>query len=423
MRAAAPKLAMLALLVGGACGRAGEGTGVLRFSNWGGATEDNAYQKTLDGLVEDFERSHGIEIKFERIPGSQEYVRKMLLNFVAGAQPEVMALDASSAAVFINNGVLQDLRPFIERDKTFRQADYWPNVWQIDARGEAVYAIPGDFTPMVLYYNKQLFDEAGVPYPREGWTFDAFLAAAQRLTRRDAAGRVQQYGFKFDNWMPGWIVWLWNNGGDVLSPDGERASGFLDSRANVETVTFLRDMVNRHQVAPALSEATAAGVDLFANGQAAMMISGHWVIPFMKPVERFDPARIGVIHVPTNLPKPVTVMYEVGFAMPRGIQNPEKAWELIKYMSSRRYQSAYQATGIAICARRDVATERAKDPREKTFLEIVQTARGPWGARVVGYDFVEAEGKKMMQNVLSGADPQRALQETARRIDAYFKVR
>src|SRR5205823_386793 len=173
--------------------------------------------------------------RVENIP--QEYVSKMVLSFIAHAEPDIMMLDFSSASVFINNGVLTDLSPYIASDKEFKLDDYFPNAVSAARRGNALYAIPQDFTPMVLYYNKRLFDRAGVSYPKAGWNFEQFLQTAQKLT---IPGR--QWGFVFNNWMAGWIMWLWNNGGDVLSPDGTRASGYFDSPHNVQTVSFLRDL-------------------------------------------------------------------------------------------------------------------------------------------------------------------------------------
>src|SRR5205085_11138122 len=123
------------------------------------------------------------------------------------------------------------------------------------------------FTPMVLYYNKRLFDRAEVSYPKAGWNFEQFLQTAQKLT---IPGK--QWGFVFNNWMAGWIMWLWNNGGDVLSPDGTRASGYFDSPHNVQTVSFLRDLIDKYKIAPTLSANASLGVDPFANGQAAMAV-------------------------------------------------------------------------------------------------------------------------------------------------------
>jgi len=366
-------------------------------------------------------------VRVEGIPGSGDYVNKMLLNFVANTQPDVMVLDASSAAVFVNNGLLTDLKPFIDKDPDVAIEDYYPNVVEIAKRGDHVYAVPGDFTPMVMYYNKDLFDAASVPYPDASWDFEKFLNTAKRLTDRSK----DQYGFVFSNWMPAWIMWLWNNGGDVLAPDGEKASGILDSDNNVETIEWLRKMILEHKVAPTLSEAASTGVDLFANGQAAMTVSGHWALIGYKNAPKgkdgkpkIDWKRLGVVALPHNTPQSQTVMYEAGFGIPKGAKNPELGWKLIKMWTSYRLQSRYNASGIAVCARKDVSRARARDPIEAQFIPIIRTARPPWGAKVEGYDAVERIGKVMMDSVLTGgADVRTALRRAAEAIDREFGKR
>ena len=402
---------------------------VLRVSNWGGAGDDSEYDRQVQGLYRQFGEENDCEVRIEGIPG--EYVQKMVLNHVAGTMPDVMVLDASSAAIFINNGVLSDLTPFIEKDKEFNLDDYYPNVVDIARRGDKIHAIPGDFTPMVLYYNKDLFDKARVPYPTGNWNFDEFLEAAKKLTIRGPDGKVQQYGFSFSTWMPGWVMWLWNNGGDVLTPDGKRATGVFDSPENVETISFLRDLIVRHRVAPALSEVASMGVDLFANGQAAMAVSGHWSMVGYKNAPKdsrgrpkIDWQRLGVTNLPHNTPEPHTVMYEAGFAIPAKAQNPELAWEYVKFWSSERLQKVYNASGIAVCARKDVSQARAGEEIERQFLEIVPTARKPYGSWVEGYEFVEKRGEDALKSILNNnRDVQEALTAAARRIDREFAKR
>jgi len=425
-----PVIVVAAWLVWGIAGCSNDDADqtVVRISNWGGAGDDSEYDKLVVKFYEDFEKENpGVDVRVENIPGSGEYVRKSLLNFVADAQVDVMVLDASSASVFVDNGLLQDLTPYIKKDRHFNLADYYPNVLDIARRGEKIYAIPGDFTPMVVYYNKDLFDAAGVPYPTSDWDFEKFREVAKKLT--DPA--KDQYGFSFTNWMPGWIMWLWNNGGDVLSPDGNKATGVLDSEANVQTIAYLRDLMNVDKVAPTLSQAASTGVDLFANGQAAMTVSGHWALVGYKSAPKdskgrpkIDWTRLGVVALPHNTPESHTVMYEAGFGMPKGCKNPEMAWKLIKMWTGYALQSKYNASGIAICARKDVSAERAKDPIEAQFLPIVQTARPPWGSKVQGYEAVEQIGKVMMDSILKGnADIRTALRNAAEKIDKEFAKR
>lgn len=395
----------------------------LRVANWGGAADDSEYFRTIREIYTEFERQNpDIRIQVEGIPGSSEYVSKILLSHVARAAPDVITLDASSAAAFIDNGVLRDLRPHMRSETSFDLGDYFPNVVAIAQRKDQVYAVPMDFTPMVMYYNKDLFDAAGESYPRPGWTTADFLAKAKRLTKGDV------YGFKFANWMPGWIIWLWNRGGDVadwnaVSKEGApfQARGVFDSEANVATVGFLRDLVEKHRVAPSLSSTAAQGIDPFANGKAAMEVNGHWALVGYSQQPALNLERIGVVELPSDVGRSQTVMYEAGLAIGKHCKNPDAAWKFICYMSSAEVQRKYHTTGIAISARKDISQERATDDREREFLRIVPSARPPWGSRVTGYELVEDQGQKMMDAVMkSGYDPKRALSEFAARIDQEF---
>lgn len=416
-------LLALAALVG--CGPRDDGKIVLRVANWSGAGDDSEFEKTTQRIFREFEQENpGVEVRIEGIPDG--YVSKVILSFVAGTEPDVMLLDASSAAVFIDNGVLTDLSPFIAKDSEFDLDDFFPNVVDIARRGDAVYAIPNDFTPMVVYYNKRLFDAAGVPYPQAGWTFDDFRASSKALTKKD------QYGFAFANWMPGWIMWLWNNGGDVVAVNGDaRASGTFDSLENVQTIEFLRDLITIDRSAPSLSEAAALGVDLFANAQAAMTVSGHWaMIGYAnapkgkdgKPKLVWDD--LGVAPMPTNTGTSHTVMYESGYAIGKNSKHKDLAWKFLKFFTSEAVQREYQESGIAVCARRDIAAERATNPLEAQFLPLIPSARAPWGAKVEGYEIVEKVGKNALDSVLNNNTPvQEALTRAAKRIDQEFAKR
>lgn len=387
---------------------------VLRIASWGGVGDDSDAMRIEQEVFAEFERRHpGVQIQQERIPNPQDYVRKLLLSFVAHAEPDVIRLDASSAAVFIDNGVLKDLTPYVEGPNGIELTDYYPNVVDIARRDRALYAIPVDFTPLVVYYNRRMFDDAGVPYPEPGWTWADFLAKARKLTQGE------QYGYVFTNWMPGWLPWVWNNGGDIVNAHGE-SMGIADSAATVEAVTWLRNLVTKEKVAPSLSQIAAEGADLFANGQAAMETSGHWRMVSFASARNIKLEDVGVAPLPVarSGQSPVTVIYESGWSIGRSCKNPDLAWEFIKYYTSAEVQRKLQQTGIGVCARKDIAQERATDEREQKFLNIIPSGRAPWGATIQGYDFVEAEGQREMDAILkSGRDPKVVLGRLARSIE------
>lgn len=405
----------LAALISTGCDRLGAGKPALRLANWGGAGDDSDFQKTVRSLYTKFEEENpGIDLQIEGTPDAQEYRHKMLLSFIAKSEPDVITVDASSAADFIDNGILQDLEPFIAKDPSFSLDPFFPNVVDITRREKGLYAIPVGFTPMVMYYNKRLFDKAGVAYPKDGWTFQDFLDKAKKLTKGD------QYGYAFTNWMPGWVMWLWNNGGDVLDPKGEHSKGYFDSPQSIEAIEFIASLVKDHKVSPSLSQTAATGVDYFANARAAMTISGHWSLvtyneapkgPDGKPlIELKD---LGIVSLPTNVGKSSTVMYEAGVAIGKHSRDPEAAWKFIKFFTSFENAKRYNNSGIEISARKDVARANATTNLKKDFLKIVETARGPWGAQVPGYTLVEKVGQSMMDSILQNNVPVKVAVEKA----------
>lgn len=402
-------LAMFAV----SCGRPATDKTILRVASWAGAGEDNEYFRLVDQIYRDFERDNpDIKIVIENMPG--DYVPKMMLSHIAEVVPDVVILDASSSALFKKNGVLQDLTPFLEKDKAFTRDQFYENTLLAGTYQDRLYSIPVDFTPMVIYYNKDLFDKAKVPYPKNGWTFQEFMDTAAKFQS------IGKKGFVVSNWMPGWVMWLWNNGGSVLDPSGSKATGTLDSPQNVKTIQFLKDLVDKG-CAPKLTEVSGTGVDPFANGDVAMATSGHWSITGYKSAKEINWQRLGIVSMPTQLTSPVTVYYESGLGIGNGCKNPEAAWRFIKHFCSYKNQLRYNSSGIAVCARKDVSAERAKDPIEHDFIELIKGSRPPLGAEVEGYSYVEQQGEKMMDSVLNGRKtPAEALREMARRVDREF---
>jgi multiple sugar transport system substrate-binding protein len=404
--------ALFALPAG--CGPAGgAGESVLRSANWSGPGNDPKFLGLERELIRGFESGHpGVRVQVEQIPGPGLYEAKLLLMVLSGEPPDVLQLDASSAAVLVDNGLLLDLAPYMAADPDFRRDHYFDNVMEIARRGDKLFAVPLDFTPMVIVYNQRLFDAAGVPYPHDNWSWDDFLRAARALTIEPSASRPKQYGFQFENWMPLWMPWIWANGGDVVGPDGRSVQGCFDGPRSMEAIRFLADLMLVHRVAPTPRESAAAGTDLFRAGRAAMILTGHWMLIEYK-VDRLD---IGVAPIPTNTGEPVTVMYASSLAVAAGARHPRLAWEYVKFMTSEAVQRRRVSTGLAISGNRRTAEHyAAHDGLEAEFLRHAAYARPPIGSRVERYVACEDFGREMFEDILNAGVPvEEAVQRAAR---------
>ena len=182
---------------------------------------------------------------------------------------------------------------------------------------------------------------------------------------------------------------------------------------------------------PVSRRQAAMGVDPFANGQAAMTVSGHWAMigyanapkgPDGRPMITWDD--LGIVALPHNTPKSHTVMYESGYAIGKNCRNTDIAWKFIKYMTSYDVQRRYNASGIAVCGRKDVAEERAKIPLEAQFVPLIKDCRPPYGSWIEGYAFVEPTGQAAVDSIIqNGNDVQTALTKAAKRIGREFAKR
>jgi multiple sugar transport system substrate-binding protein len=396
----------------------------VRISNWLHAAVDPNFLRLEREFESGFEQRHPrVALKIEPIPGVGQYAPKLILMHVAGSMPDAGYLDVSSGAIFTGNGLVRDLAPFIRDDPEFNLDDYFPAVTASFRRGGQIFGVPLDFTPMVIFYNKRLFDERSVPYPQDGWSWADFLETARKLS--DPRESSRQFALHFENFTARWIVWLMSNGGDLLTPDGARAMGALDSPATIEAIEFLLSLMYDERVAPSLHELQALGVDLFLAGRAAMDLKGHWMLIDYRTAG----LDVGVVSVPTNIGRPVTVLYQSGLCVFAKAREPKLGWEYVKYMTSEPVQTKRVASGIAISGNRHTAAKYAGNPVEDAFLRQIAYARPPWGATVERYPLVEELAQEMMRTIIHrGAERatrhatvERLTRETAALIDAALK--
>jgi len=411
----------LAILAGSflavsSCAGAPQGKVKLRVVFWAGIEEQKAEQKNIDAFMK---LNPQISVSLESIPDN--YLEKLVTAFSAGKPPDVLLLDSVIIPKFLEAGVLLDMRKYLEENPQFDEDAYFSEVFNIAVRDGNIYALPKDFTPMVVYYNKKIFDDAGVPYPKSGWTWDEFLATAKALTKVTGNPQTDRYGFLVAPYAYQNIFWLWQNGGDILSPDGTRASGYLDSKESVEAVRFYTDLVLKHKVAPDPTTRLALGGEIFQTGKVAMVISGHWWIPSLKAskTKEFSLDTIGVVGLPRRKAR-VTTIYESGWAVAKQTKHPDEAVKLALYLSQADAQRVRAEIGLAIPAVKQVASEVAQSfPLEKVFLEEIAYARQPWGTKIPEWSVVEDLFQEGVERIILGyATAEESMRETAKLIDA-----
>ena len=395
---------------------------VLRVMAWAGPEERRIEQAILDKFRG---RYPNIRIEYESITAN--YRERLLTSIVAGSPPDVALLDNASygAAPFIARGLLVNVADYLDRIGVDTSA-YYGEVLEIFRRPGGLYAFPKDFNPIVVYLNAELFARYRVPLPNYDWTWQDFLRTAKGLTRDvDGDGRNDTYGTQVRRVFYLWQPWVWAAGGDVLSPDGRRATGYLNSPETETAIQFLTDLVTVHRVVPSVDvQRIESGMErsFFLTGRIGMVMSGHWWLPRIR--RDIDEGRVSVKVMP--LPRyddrdPVTVIYAAGWAVPHNTRHKKLAVELAAHLSSPEAQRMRAEYGLAIPSLRAVhADMAAADPYglEEAFLFATQHGRMSWGSTVADWAHVEVQLPDIFDRVIFSREPvHEVTSDIARRID------
>ncbi len=320
----------------------------VKVAFWGSPEEIDI----ITHSIEPWQKEHPeIKIMFEHTPYSG-YDSKMLTRVAGGSAPDVMATEVNYFVTFATKNVLEDLTPFIKEDPSFPIHDFFPEILDRFTVDGKLYAIPRDVAPFAcVFYNKDIFDEAKVPYPTDNWTWDDMLEKAKALTKKDKTGRIVQYGFY--GWA--WQNFIYGNGRNVVDDTKKPTITLIDDPLAVEGLQFYADLINKYKVMPtpvALSN-LGMGIDvMFSSGRLAMFLSGIWETPGLRnykfnwDVAMFPKNSKGIRKFGTG---------GSGYAVLKSSQHKKEAWEVVKALTASAGQIELANRGLAQPALKSVA--------------------------------------------------------------------
>lgn len=203
------------------------------------------------------------------------------------------------------------------------------------------YTFPANVNADVMFYNKRIFDEAGVPYPPRDWTWDECLGVARRLVRRDARGRITRYALATYEMLETTGL-IWQFGGDFFDPTLTWC--VLDSPEAIEAITFLHRMLRVDEVMPTVAERDAMGaaggwggniLDLFAQERVAMIRIGRWALVTFRRYPDLIP-HLGAVHVPHQREK-VDLVRSMSVGINPQTPHLEESLTFLRFMASEDY--------------------------------------------------------------------------------------
>jgi multiple sugar transport system substrate-binding protein len=265
----------------------------IRLSTWAGVGE----AAELQVLIDEINASQtAYQIVHEPIPSDYGTQVKTQLAGGTGADlywQDQNAMSIASTGVFLPVDECDAVKN-AEAETAGDLADYYPNVLAVNQYDDHTYGLPWIAQPVVVYYNKGLFDAAKVDYPADDWTWDDFVETAKALTLdTDGDGSTDQWGFTNNGWPPPFIF-VWQAGGLPISED--LATSPIDSPEFVEGFEFYLSTAYNPEMSPSREVIAEQGFnEMFKAGKVAMFMGGA-----TDDLDRVEGLDIGLVHVPAH---------------------------------------------------------------------------------------------------------------------------
>jgi multiple sugar transport system substrate-binding protein len=331
-------------------------------------------------LLEEFHTSHP-NIRVFYVPDPDNVGEKMLADMQAGIAPDVFQGCCDFLPVWAQEGYLLDLRPYVAADLDQATLEEWDKAQYqaLFTRDGLQYALPKYHGALALYYNKNLFDEYGIDYPDGSWDHDDYLAAMKQLTQdRSDTGRGYLWGSMLDiSWerlqvhVNGW-------GGHLVDPNNSTHCAMAEPEA-LEALKWVHERMQVDKVmATSLDVNRVETRQAFITGRVAMVEDGSWALKDILTEADF---RIGVAPFPAGPVRRVTLATTDGFGIYAGTKNPEAAWELVKFLTSKAYGLAMAKANFLQPARASLVEEWIKYiqeqfPQQAKEIDLAAFAEG-----------------------------------------------
>ncbi len=352
----------------------------------------------LDQVVARFEATHpGTTVKF--ISSTQaEYDAKIQAQLAANQLPDVFYLGPGGVRNYVDNGKVLDLAPYTKTVKGVNVNDLYPaalDSYRYDGKvlgqGDSIWAVPKDFGPFALAYNKDLFKKYGIPLPSKDkpYTWQEFIDVCEKLTRNGTFGTGLNIHWAF-------IQFVWGNGADYL--DETKTKVTVTDPKFVEALQFWANMTLGNSTYPVEglskfkpvtpSATQAQSLDTYQRwlkGELGFFPAGTWdIAKFNDPeVIKFE---YDLIPWPVHTEENETATYRggVGYAVAANTKNPQAAAELALYLSAdpeanKMYaEMDLQIPNLMSQAKLYTDKPGAKPANRQEFINIISKTGRAW---------------------------------------------
>jgi len=317
-------------------------------------------------MSDKFEEEHPF-VNIELVSGNNSF-----LNNLQPGDADVFAVSTDQMRRMVNQGNLLGLTPFVAEDQSFNQADFYPGTLELlNSEGET-WGIPVGVDLYAMFYNQDLFDQAGLSYPAAGWDWDDFLGYAAAITQPDDPSRpVYGYGP-----LPGYqdtFALVYALGGSLVDDIQKPTSTTFDDPLTISAMEFYTKLFQEWQVAP-LPEIMQRYYGGTENAFYEMLQRGSvgmWLFPlssrgFMRQFGQQN-LEVGVAPLPAGIQTFSPIWVDEAYAISAATSYLDESWEWINFLSHQIHPGRVPARVSLI------GTQEFKDVFGSDTSDLVET--------------------------------------------------
>jgi multiple sugar transport system substrate-binding protein len=340
----------------------------VTFMVFGEPAELQAYQSLVDAFKKQYPN---ISIEIIHIPGQSDYRKRLVADLAGGEPADVVLVNYRRFSGLALKNVFEPLGPYLEKSNVLNYDDFYALSMRAFSLNEQVVCVPQNISSLVTYYNKDLFDVAGLPYPSAEWTWDDFISLSKALTLdTNQDERIDQYGAGVEPTLIRVAPFIWQNGGTVSMNN----TLTLTEPRDLEAVQWFVDWQVIHKITPgAVEEQSESSESRFINGRTAIYFNSRRLVPTFREITAFD---WDVAPLPAGLEKK-SILHSDAYCLTSASQNKDAAWMFIEFANSFEGQSIVAQSGRTVPSLIKVAESDAfldlqtKPENNRVFLDVI----------------------------------------------------
>jgi multiple sugar transport system substrate-binding protein len=298
-------------------------------------------------LVAAYREAGGGEVDLVTV-ARDDHLTRLSTAFASGDVPDVFLINYRQYAPFVQRGAVQPVGPLLEQAGV-DTADYHDEPLRAFTYDGALQCMPQNVSSLVVYWNRELFSQAGVAAPKDGWTWEEFVATARSLT----AGGVKGVGI--DASIVRMAPFIWSNGGTIVDDDEAPTRTTLHEPAARAALEKVVDLIGTGAT-PSKEQLAAQGVEeQFMTGKLAMFLSSRVEVPALREQRGldFDVATLPVMGTPAS------VLHSDAYCVASKSGNRAAAAKFVAFAVGQQGQTLTALGGRTVPSLRSVSTSPA----------------------------------------------------------------